>query len=323
MDKTDSENSGDTPVAESRKGCMTRRLTPWWFDWVLIPFVILILWAIGAPPGCGHGNRDKAVEAEIKSNLHEIQVAVEQYAVDTGGTYPAYLIGGEGKHSVFVKEDRNFFIAFADIQDCADQTLLADPLLRKGYLQAYPKNPFSTYSVAIHRLQEDYGDPLRNGTEEAKLHGTRFGPYCTLMGSILADFRYTEVTVFGEDGGESVFPIYADFGYPFYDIWETNKPHPFMPGEFFYRSRSVPVISAAEDGAQQVTDEVRDYMLGGYGSIRTKGRDILGPDPTGENEVSPFGSNKHGVMDYGNPNGIRDSIILVLVPPEDTRGAYD
>jgi len=244
----------------------------------------------------------KAKEAEVKSNIHDIQLSIERYAVDHDGLYPEYLIGGQGKHSVLVEESVN---VFTDIQDCTDRALLADPLLRAGYIDAYPKNPFASNGVAIHRFQENIGDPLRNGTEDAKLHGTRFGPYCTLMGNVIADKRYPDT--------------YAEYGYPFYDLWETNKPKPFIPGEFFYRSRSIPVIFNAEDGKRQITHEVQDYMLGGYGSIRTKGRDIFGPDPTGENEVSPFGLNNHSVMDYGNPNGIRDSIILVLVPGEDRK----
>jgi hypothetical protein len=100
-------------------------------------------------------------------------------------------------------------------------------------------------------------------------------------------------------------------------------------------------------------------MLGGYGAIRTKGRDILGPEPviqfteasgsagTGtEFEVpawtrstrrlqddqgfflgSPY-SNARGdetvdQLQYGCPNGIRDGIILVLVPGEDTKGGRE
>jgi hypothetical protein len=243
-------------------------------------------------------NRGGNKELEVKSNLHEIQVALEQYAVDHGGQYPPYLIGGEGRHSVVVDESAN---AFTNIQDCTDKALLADPLLRKGYLQAYPKNPFVSNGLAIHRFQKDVLDPLRNGTEDAKLHGTRFGAECNLMGSVIADNRYPG--------------SYADFGYPFYDTYEkgNNKPRPFLPGEFFYRSSSVPIIVNAENGNGQIMHEVQDYMLGGYGSIRTRGRDIFGPDPTGENEVSPFSAEG----EYGNPNGIRDSIILVLTPEDD------
>jgi len=277
-----------------KRGCVG---CGWWVEIPVTLLIVIVLAGICMP----NVNRvnDKPKEAQVKEGLHSIQVALEQYAVDTGGTYPPYLIGGEGRHSTVVEESAD---AFIDIQDCTEQTLLSDPLLRKGYLQAYPKNPFAANGVAIHRFQEDRKDPLRNGTEEAKLHGTRFGAACNLMGSVIADNRYPGT--------------YADFGYPYYDLWEmdSTKPHPFIPGEFFYRSRSVLVSTHNEDDRQLITEEVQDYMLGAYGSIRTKGRDIFGPDPTGENEVSPFSAGGA----YGNTNGIRDSIILVLVPGEDT-----
>jgi type IV pilus assembly protein PilA len=39
--------------------------------------------------------REKAKEAEVKSNIHAIQIALERYAVDTGGFYPLMLYGGD------------------------------------------------------------------------------------------------------------------------------------------------------------------------------------------------------------------------------------
>ena len=32
--------------------------------------------------------KEKAKEAEVKANLHNVQLSVERFAVDTGGTYP-------------------------------------------------------------------------------------------------------------------------------------------------------------------------------------------------------------------------------------------
>ena len=34
--------------------------------------------------------RAKARESEVKSNIHTIQIAIERYAVDTGGVYPLF-----------------------------------------------------------------------------------------------------------------------------------------------------------------------------------------------------------------------------------------
>jgi len=39
--------------------------------------------------------KDKAKEAEVKQNLHAIQLAVERYATDRDGNYPFYLYGGD------------------------------------------------------------------------------------------------------------------------------------------------------------------------------------------------------------------------------------
>jgi prepilin-type N-terminal cleavage/methylation domain-containing protein len=174
--------------------------------------------------------KDKAKEAEVKSNLHNIQLSVERFAVDTGGTYPNYLIGGEGKVSD-VQSGANTFI---NVREVDDRTLLSDPLLRKGYIEAYPKNPFATNGAAIHRFQEDVDDPMRNETNIGEEQGTRFGAYCTLSGNVLADFRFTEYVVINQaQGTQYTRDTYADIIYRFWDLWRSNKPNPFLPGEFF------------------------------------------------------------------------------------------
>ena len=301
--------------------------------------------------------KDKAKEAEVKSNLHNIQLSVERFAVDTGGTYPNYLIGGQGKHAD-VQSGAN---AFINIRDCDDRTLLSDPLLRKGYVEAYPKNPFATNGIAIHRFQEDVDDPMRNQTNIATVQGTRFGPYCTLSGNVLADFRFTEYVVIDQAAGtQSTRPTMANIVYRFWDLWRSNKPNPFLPGEFFYKSAGVIVAaseSSVEDDRPILPTVTEIYMLGGYGAIRTKGRDVLGPEPMilfrpntgssgGQSEFevpawtrsinqddngdflgSPYGSASTEMtvdqVGYGAPNGIRDGVILVLVPGEDTKGGRD
>lgn len=46
-----------------------------------------------ALPGFTH-LRDSAFEAQTKSNLQTIHIALERYATDNGGFYPAYIYGG-------------------------------------------------------------------------------------------------------------------------------------------------------------------------------------------------------------------------------------
>lgn len=308
--------------------------------------------------------KDKAKEAEVKSNLHNIQLSVERFAVDTGGFYPEYLIGGQGKYSRPVPgATQNPFV---DVREVDDRTFLSDPLLRKGYMESYPKNPFATNGYAIHRFQEDNNsDPLRNGpTNESRVQGTRFGPFCTTMGSVLADYRFERYVVIDRTTGQQrTFFTRANHEYRFWDLWRTNKPNPFLPGEFFYKSAGpVVVASGASFGPNDrvVPTSIEQYMLGGYGAIRTKGKDILGPEPTitfqqtrgggagagarfsvpswtrstltdrdadGFFLGSPYDEARPGEavdqLSYGNPNGIRDGIVLVLVPGEDTKGARE
>ena len=58
--------------------------------------------------------KDKAKEAEVKANLHNVQLSVERFAVDTEGSYPQYLIGGEPKYAQQVSSQSAS--AFGDIR---------------------------------------------------------------------------------------------------------------------------------------------------------------------------------------------------------------
>jgi prepilin-type N-terminal cleavage/methylation domain-containing protein len=232
--------------------------------------------------------KDKAKEAEVKANLHNIQLSVERWAVDSEGPYPNYLIGGEPKYAAQVIESASAG-AFNQVTEIDPTERASDPLLRRGYIDAYPKNPFTTNGVAIHRVQENLptsavnaSDPLRNGQgNPGEDYGTRFGPYCTSMGVVLADARYTQWVYFDIDGGtRNVENTYANIEYNFWDMWEGNKPFPYLPGMFFYKSVGPVIAVGSEDAANEpiLPTQSDQYMLGGYGSIRTKGKDILGPE---------------------------------------------
>jgi hypothetical protein len=53
---------------------------------VVLVFILAALFFAGRPHS--YVARDKAKEAEVKQNLHNIQIAVERYGVDHGGSYP-------------------------------------------------------------------------------------------------------------------------------------------------------------------------------------------------------------------------------------------
>jgi hypothetical protein len=294
------KTSPDEMRKQSRAGCL----------WLATFSIAILVVAVIASTMQEFGRNQRArCEADSKSNIHNIQLSIERYAVDHHGEYPSYLIGGQGKYSEYVEDD---VVTFINITDCPDRDKLSDPLLREGYIEAYPKNPFVTDFAAIHKFQVDMNDPLRNGTNEAKTHGTRFGPYCVLMGNVMADKRYTEFTITDSKGNEQTYPTFADVAYPCSDMWKKRRPIAYLPGDFFYRTRSANVV---ENGVER--DVIQDYMLGVYGSTHTKGKDVIGPDPTDVNDVTPFGAAPNM---YGNPDGICDGVILVLRPGKETKG---
>jgi prepilin-type N-terminal cleavage/methylation domain-containing protein len=339
--------------------------------------------------------KEKAKEAEVKANLHNVQLSVERFAVDTEGAYPNYLIGGEPKFAaVVVPGGAN---SFQDVTEVEPTERCTDPLIRRGYVDAYPRNPFTRNGIAIHQLQENLpssinsDDPLRNTTDgDGDLFGTRFGPYCTSMGSVLADPRflnwsYTDLNTLAQQNE----PTWANIEYEFWDMWQGNKPLPYLPGQFFYKGSGPIIAIGNEDAADEpiLPTEIDQYMMGGYGGIRTKGKDVLGieeeiiyftssmlnnnwmadatfsdggndgPTPmqgnpgggpggpgggnntpneqeiwpwtrseTADNEYdgSPYQPANIGdsneQLQYGNPNGIRDGIVLVLTAGEDYIG---
>ena len=235
--------------------------------------------------------KEKAKEAEVKANLHNIQLSVERFAVDTEGAYPNYLIGGEAKYASTVNSGQSAN-AFLNITQCDPMEGVSDPLLRRGYVDAYPRNPFTRNGISVHQVQQnlstsayDGSDPLRNGDSEWNTAqvalGTRFGAYCTSMGSVLCDTRFVLwVYTHPEDGSYEERPTYADIEYWFWDMWRSNKPLPFLPGQFFYKGAGPIVAVGTNDAAAApiLPTEIDQYMLGGYGGIRTKGKDPIGPE---------------------------------------------
>jgi hypothetical protein len=290
---------------------------------------------------------DRARMAETKANLHNIQLSIERYAVDQSGCYPRFLVGGAARWSGTVNP-RSAANAFINTADCPDRQQLLDPLLAAGYIDSYPRNPFVRNGITVHQAQLTLplnapgGDPLRNGVETGKLYGTRFGPYCTSMGQLLGAKYYCPVANLSPGGktnptgmgtmnitGTTTAPIPglppgADVAYPCWDIWKSNKATNPLPGEFIYAGMG-PVISFGSAAANgQYTGlpvEIDSYILAALGGPKTKGKDIM--DGTG----NPFltkpmdPARPSGVTtQYGNPNGIRDGVILVLTAGSDYIG---
>ncbi len=295
--------------------------------------------------------KDKAKEAEVKQNLHSIQLACESYAVDKEGDYPAYLVGGSG---IYLSAAAPCTPALIPSLKALPASAFADPILRGGYFDEYPRNPFTKDGTAVQQLQNNidgfHKDPARSLAAEPT-YGTRFGPYGRMMGNVLADSRYPRWNSKTQQAGlTGDLPTYADVEYRFWDLWANKKPAPYLPGEFFYKSAG-PIDSSGGSTQRFVEastkhpilpETIDEYMLGAYGGAYSKGKDIIGDETpikwntktkgiwpwtrsvSGKGlQGSPYIS--AGVHDmgswtdqvlFGNPNGVPDGLILVVTSGE-------
>lgn len=313
--------------------------------------------------------KDSAKEAEVKENLHHLQLSVERFAVDSEGNYPQYLIGGDAKYGDPTSSENIKAKGIEGIESLKFAYSISDPLLRHGYIDSYPKNPFASNPSQINKYQIDMNDPLSN-TGEGKgnvnptiysCKGTRFGGDCSLMGQVLADYRFPTFAWKKPGQKPLIANTRADVAYPQYDIWQKDEPKFFLPGTFYYKSNGTHIINLNKPEINALIptepNEITQYIMGAYGSSRTKGIDVLGSEKqwsistttktqsgvfqhsitgtgakiqfwpwTRSEEVEPYRGDPYGLpvnsmlnnISYGNPNGIRDAIILTLNAGEDT-----
>ncbi len=115
--------------------------------------------------------REKAKEAEVKSNIHSIQIALERYSVDTGGFYPYMLYGGDVTDTfarLGAPENPDTGMSYYMPPDDPGYQPFPgdlDVLLQFGYIARYPTNPF----------QSDR-DTAKNGKIKTNPAENGFGP---------------------------------------------------------------------------------------------------------------------------------------------------
>lgn len=212
------------PVRYSQKGFKLVEL-------VIVGAVLLVITALAIPKFNYSRNRER--EAEVKSNIHAIQIACERYSVDSGGLYPLFLVGAE--------RDSNILRSYADlngngvsrfpvngmtpfakvgnrwraIPSSPDPQTLMDPLILFGYLDKYPANPFAK--------SETHGFAALVSNREGTSPG--IFPYGGIRGDIMFDLSFgwgdTPQTEFFALGDESNDPNAID-------------PALDAPGNFYY-----------------------------------------------------------------------------------------
>jgi prepilin-type N-terminal cleavage/methylation domain-containing protein len=233
--------------------------------------------------------KDKAKEAEVKQNLHAIQLAVERYCVDSPTSeYPYVCYGGDWTDSYTVSE------AWA-VQQGLDPTSIddipndnkranwqpsemplgSDPLIEEAYLPSAPGNPFikrKTTQIAQtmpHLPYQGSGATTRYvGGKESDKMAEVFGPNY---------FHFPAQNIVGD---WCVHHIYNNPQYSMSDLyknptngWKNPSGNKWLSGNFSYFVR-FGKDNFGSPGFFRASSQVQGYSLAGYGGPRTTGSDV-------------------------------------------------
>jgi hypothetical protein len=233
--------------------------------------------------------KTKAREAEVKQNLHSIQLAVERYAVDSGGAYPYFLYGGGPYYNIGTsKHDRDWLEVAANGKHPYDmfnedfssegyyhtypnrfqpggafrqgreamadaQAEFGDTLIFEGYLNRYPNNPFTTKKAII-----TYGEDSANPSFQ-----TIWVPW---RGCGAWDGR--SMFNLGWAGEGPSFMAYSDGAW-----YDPDMPKNEFPGQFYYHPKF-------SDGASNA-----DHFTAQYNIVTSEGSGNYG-----QNHVTALGA---------------------------------
>ena len=243
--------------------------------------------------------KDKAKEAEVKSNVHTIQVAIERYEVDQK-RYPSFLLGGdaEGWHRWHEMNDET-----NPPVNAPSNNLVQDVLVQYGYIASYPRNPFVDDGLTIIKSTTPTGSGP-GGAHQPGDGDPRFGFTGAIMGQGLSDPAYYEHRIVGipevetplietkrtlDPAAESQLGFlvppdgihYMMGGRKSFDADENViTVATFWPGNFFYRGLFDHPLERKgwtwfDPGTLPGGTKMNRYILGGFGSTRTEGMDVI------------------------------------------------
>lgn len=267
---------------------------------LILGVIILGMYINLALPGLT-ANMDTEREAQVKADIHIIQMAIERYYVDHE-TYPRFLLGGDQKgwREWHLRNDESPFIP-----DIPSNNIVVDVLLQYGYLDSYPKNPFVDDGMTIIKSTSAFGSgPIRN--HRFGDGDPRFGYRGDRMGNGLSDPEYYKHRTYGIPPVETSLietrrtlddETVRRLGFieppdgihymmggrkAFDNQGNVITIATFWPGNFFYRSIWVrPANEPRGWGGDYCNATIpggakpNNYILGGYGSTRTAGMDVI------------------------------------------------
>ncbi|HDS30858.1 MAG TPA: type II secretion system protein [Firmicutes bacterium] len=237
--------------------------------------------------------RNKAREAEVKSNIHAIQIALERYAVDSGGVYPTFVVGAEREFNIIKTYVEKYYGGGNDVSQfpvhgitpfamTPDPNLevipgsrlrmLMDPMIQFGYISEYPTNPFARRDTGMWNASRIGGSGMTGIFPYGGYHGDKMFD----LGFGWGDTPQTDFVLYTTEAIEeneskadpdNVFsdpdldapgnfyyhPIFNDM-IPVYAHYAANYGATFFPGAVNWASIGI------------ASDEAAGYLLYGYGA---------------------------------------------------------
>jgi len=209
-------------------------------SWRGIVTTIIIVWlCCGLVVTCFPSftkSRLRAREAEVKSNIHAIQIALERYAVDTGGFYPYIIYGGDitdtfvHPHAPINPDTGISYYYPPHDPDYVPPPGDFDALIVYGYLAQYPHNPF-TRDSDILKFGKSLTSPGENGFGLLELSTARTGSIRTNVWAFPND-RFTEYVqrIIGGQKGFSMWEVSEGQRHPPWPIIVVPDPDPHWTG---------------------------------------------------------------------------------------------
>lgn len=234
--------------------------------------------------------RNKAREAEVKSNVHAIQIALERYAVDTGGVYPPFLVGAERDSNIikcFIDFNGSGTVAqfpvhrmtpFARVTPDSgmatavdDLRIHMDPLIQFGYISEFPVNPFARRDTGMWNSSSINNTGMTGVYPYGGFHGDKMFDLGFGWGDTPeTDFvLYTTESIEEREAQSSGDTVFSD---PDLDSPGNFYYHPMfadmIPVYFHYAANYGAVEEIYSDWANFgiTSDETVGYMLYGYGA---------------------------------------------------------
>jgi len=192
--------------------------------------------------------KDKAREAEVKQNLHAIQLGLERYSTDNDGNYPFYVYGGDAIFNVGVHGGVTGNQTHGFLWNGAREVHAFDYFLQTYPRWNYGKVTWDNLIAMPDTITETFGDSLEYESYMPKFptNPFQYGILAERTFGVTGQDVWRDFWGFGGRSGKLMFntgwPGEIPFqAYPWSNFGSATKPEFVLrnevPGNFYYHPR--------------------------------------------------------------------------------------